>query len=75
MLQHACLVLCKVLRLFFKDKVSHFLSQENGPYKIEANQSLSLNPYSWNSFANLLYVDQPVGTGWSWAEINADYVR
>jgi len=51
------------------------LFYENGPYKIAPNESLSLNPYSWNSFANLLYVDQPVGTGWSWAELKADYVQ
>jgi len=33
-----------------------------------------LNPYSWNSFANLLYVDQPVGTGFSYADYKKDYV-
>lgn len=38
---------------------------ENGPYHVEKNLSLSLNPYSWNSFANLLYVDNPLGTGFS----------
>jgi len=33
-------------------------SHISGPYKVNKNMSLSLNPYSWNSFANLLYVDQ-----------------
>jgi carboxypeptidase C (cathepsin A) len=27
--------------------------------------ALKRNPNSWNSFANLLYIDQPVGTGTS----------
>jgi hypothetical protein len=40
-------------------------AQENGPFSVEPNLSLKRNPYSWNSFANLLYIDQPVGTGTS----------
>ena len=39
---------------------------ENGPFKINDDLSLKLNPYSWNLHANMLYVDQPVGTGYSY---------
>jgi len=46
---------------------------ENGPYTVNDNLSLSVNPYSWNTFANLLYIDQPVGTGFSFAD--TDYVN
>jgi len=49
------------------------LFYENGPFTINKNLSLSLNPYSWNSKANLLYVDQPVGTGFSYGSGLADY--
>jgi len=42
--------------------------KENGPYRIEKNLTLSLNPYSWNSFANIIYVDAPVGTGYSYPD-------
>jgi len=42
------------------------LFYENGPYNIKKDLSLTINPYSWNSFANLLFVDQPVGTGFSY---------
>lgn len=39
---------------------------ENGPFKIDPkNLKLSLNEYSWNKGANLIYVDQPIGTGYS----------
>jgi len=42
------------------------LFYENGPYIINPDLSLSLNPNSWNSFANVLWIDQPAGTGFSW---------
>lgn len=39
---------------------------ENGPFKINSdNKTLKINPYSWNNNANILYVDQPIGTGFS----------
>jgi len=47
---------------------------ENGPFSVDKNMNLTLNPYSWNSFSNLLYVDQPVGTGFSYADFDQDYV-
>ena len=39
------------------------LMVENGPYKVTSDGELSLNPYSWNEKANILFIDQPVGTG------------
>jgi len=30
---------------------------ENGPYKFEEDASVGVNPHSWNTNANLLYVD------------------
>jgi len=52
------------------------LFYENGPYKfpsdITKTSPLSSNDYSWNKNANLLYVDQPIGTGFSDAKIGHD---
>jgi len=33
-----------------------------------------LNPYSWNSNATVMWIDQPVGTGFSYADHSRDYV-
>ena len=49
---------------------------ENGPYNTTIDSSLSgaaaysftSNPYSWNNKANVMYVDQPLGVGYSAGE-------
>ena len=42
------------------------LFQEHGPCRItNDSSSVTLNPYSWNNEANILYIDQPVGVGFS----------
>jgi cathepsin A (carboxypeptidase C) len=52
------------------------LFYENGPYQFPADISkttpLGQNPESWNNKANLLFVDQPIGTGFSHAEVGHD---
>ncbi|KAI9927429.1 hypothetical protein MW887_003042 [Aspergillus wentii] len=43
------------------------LFQENGPCGIDANGSVYNNPYSWSNASNMLYIDQPVMTGFSYS--------
>ncbi|CAA7266088.1 unnamed protein product [Cyclocybe aegerita] len=47
------------------------LFQENGPCRItNDSSSVTLNPHSWNNEANVLYIDQPVGVGFSHGDLN-----
>ncbi len=48
------------------------LFQENGPcHFVNGSSTPTLNPYSWNTYANMLYVDQPIGTGFSYGNDQA----
>ncbi len=37
-----------------------------GPFMMDASGKLTANPYSWNNISNMLYIDQPVGSGYSY---------
>ncbi|KAJ3496547.1 hypothetical protein NLG97_g2582 [Lecanicillium saksenae] len=44
---------------------------EIGPYRVKDKDTLVMNNGSWNEFANLLFVDNPVGTGFSYANTDS----
>lgn len=49
------------------------LFEENGPFRVSKDsQTLSRNPYSWNKFANVLYLESPIGVGYSYAYNNTN---
>jgi cathepsin A (carboxypeptidase C) len=50
------------------------LMVENGPCTpTEDGLSTTVNPYSWNSNANIMWIDQPAGVGYSYGDL-PDYV-
>ncbi|KAJ7610136.1 alpha/beta-hydrolase, partial [Roridomyces roridus] len=44
------------------------LTTENGPVHVQANGSWFINEFSWNTLADTIWIDQPVGTGFSTAD-------
>eukprot|EP00928_Gymnodinium_smaydae_P005512 TRINITY_DN11876_c0_g2_i1.p1 TRINITY_DN11876_c0_g2~~TRINITY_DN11876_c0_g2_i1.p1 ORF type:complete len:539 (-),score=37.56 TRINITY_DN11876_c0_g2_i1:357-1919(-) len=54
--------------------VGEGLWMEHGPYKVNGRLvGVEPNPYSWNRFANVLYLEHPVGVGFSYSENASDY--
>jgi len=47
---------------------------EIGPYRLKDDKTLIYNDGAWNEFANVLFVDNPVGTGFSYVDTDS-FVR
>uniref|UniRef100_A0A453ECB9 Carboxypeptidase n=1 Tax=Aegilops tauschii subsp. strangulata TaxID=200361 RepID=A0A453ECB9_AEGTS len=53
--------------------VGYGASEELGAFRINADgRTLSVNPYSWNKMANVLFLDAPAGVGYSYSNTSSD---
>ncbi|XP_022741888.1 serine carboxypeptidase-like 46 [Durio zibethinus] len=47
---------------------------ENGPFEPGEDGTLIKNPYSWNLESHMLYVESPIGVGFSYSNTSQDYI-
>eukprot|EP00621_Florenciella_sp_RCC1693_P005607 CAMPEP_0182523910 /NCGR_PEP_ID=MMETSP1323-20130603/1411_1 /TAXON_ID=236787 /ORGANISM="Florenciella parvula, Strain RCC1693" /LENGTH=466 /DNA_ID=CAMNT_0024732387 /DNA_START=55 /DNA_END=1455 /DNA_ORIENTATION=+ len=48
---------------------------EQGPFRPQADGTLAKNEYAWNKVANMLYIEQPMGVGFSYSTQKSDYIE
>eukprot|EP01084_Bolivina_argentea_P106694 190872_1 len=46
---------------------------EQGAFRNLQNGSLSLNKWRWNQIVNIVFIEQPIGVGFSWSNDKQDY--
>ncbi|KAF9604092.1 hypothetical protein IFM89_002767 [Coptis chinensis] len=46
---------------------------EHGPFQPDKNGILIKNKYSWNLASNVLYIESPIGVGFSYSNTSSDY--
>merc|ERR550539_81160 len=49
------------------------LLTEQGPFRPDENGNLVMNQYRWNKLANMIFIEQPAGVGFSWTDEDLDY--
>ncbi|CAO2823807.1 unnamed protein product [Amaranthus hypochondriacus] len=56
--------------------VGYGATQEIGPFLVDTNgHGLKFNPFAWNKEANMLFLESPVGVGFSYTLNSSDFVN
>ncbi|CAG7866451.1 hypothetical protein BRARA_I04511 [Brassica rapa] len=53
--------------------IAYGATEEIGPFRINRGSNLYLNSFSWNIEANLLFLESPVGVGFSYTNTSSDF--
>ncbi|CAH8385957.1 unnamed protein product [Eruca vesicaria subsp. sativa] len=53
--------------------IAYGATEEIGPFRISRGSTLYLNNFSWNIEANLLFLESPVGVGFSYTNTSSDF--
>lgn len=54
--------------------VGYGATQEIGPFLVDTDgRGLQFNPYAWNKEANMLFLESPIGVGFSYSNTTNDY--
>lgn len=46
---------------------------EQGPFRPNADKTLSMNDWAWNKVSNMVFIESPAGVGFSYSDEEADY--
>ena len=46
---------------------------EQGPFKPDSNGILLQNDWAWNKIANMVFIEQPIGVGFSYSDNSSEY--
>jgi len=46
---------------------------EQGPFRVNGDLTLEMNQYAWNKVSNMVFIESPVGVGFSYSDIKDDY--